>query len=127
VQRFVITEVIRRSFAAGRNPDIIGAYTQLVLERRRRRGREHPHPLRRLQRTTCEFAVEGEEKIVRTPAAIAGVRSGIDYGVAAAVYVAAVTTQARMRTHTRESWNTHSFTPQPQCFFDALIWSFTWA
>jgi len=30
VQRFVITEVIRRSFAAGRNADIVGAYTQLI-------------------------------------------------------------------------------------------------
>ena len=30
VQRFVITEAIRRSFAAGRNADIIGVYTQLI-------------------------------------------------------------------------------------------------
>ncbi|KAL6662340.1 hypothetical protein ACP70R_000199 [Stipagrostis hirtigluma subsp. patula] len=63
VQRLVTTEVIRRSFAAGRNPEIIGAYTRQVLQRPASAVSSHGHGLPPM--ASCEFAVMGEENIKR--------------------------------------------------------------
>jgi hypothetical protein len=87
VRRVVIAEFIKRSFAFGRNPNILNAYMVQVLKEQPanfRRDEERPNSGERQAAdllTSCKFAVTGEEELEMTTSAH-GYRVNLEKSVA---------------------------------------------
>uniref|UniRef100_J3MAT8 DUF4220 domain-containing protein n=1 Tax=Oryza brachyantha TaxID=4533 RepID=J3MAT8_ORYBR len=60
VQRVAIAEFVKRSFAFGKNPQLLAGYMPQTLEQHERRPRRGEELM-----TSCKYAVQGEEKLER--------------------------------------------------------------
>ncbi|KAL6650170.1 hypothetical protein ACP70R_009095 [Stipagrostis hirtigluma subsp. patula] len=64
VQRLVAIEVGKRSFAYGKNPQLVPAYMRAILELQLQQEQQQPRPSGSKLLKDCKYAVMGEEELI---------------------------------------------------------------